>query len=73
MTKLSISIYFPDDENLQTTLNKLIAYKKTRAQVSEKVLCHVVSDADWIIFDEILTMDYKRLQDLLKILDERAG
>ena len=73
MTKPSISIYFPDDENLQTTLNKLIAYKKTRAQVSEKVLGHVVSDADWIIFDEILTMDYKRLQDLLKILDERAG
>lgn len=73
MDKPSYSIYFPTDEQLQIAVNKLNACKRLREQVSQSVLGHEVVETDWILFDEMLTMEYNRMQSLLKVLEERAG
>lgn len=73
MSKDSISFYYPDSESLQKTLDRLKAYRKARADVSMKVLGHAVTESDWILLDEMLEMDYKRMVKLLLVLDERAG
>lgn len=73
MNKVSYSIYFPNVEQLQAVIDKLNAYKALRAKVSEEVIGHVAAEEDWILFDEMLTMDYKRMIALLKVLEERAG
>ena len=73
MDKPSYSIYFPTDEQLQIAVNKLNACKRLRERVSQSVLGHEVVEKDWILFDEMLTMEYNRMQSLLKLLEERAG
>jgi hypothetical protein len=47
--------------------------KAKRQEAAIRVLGHPVDDADWLIFDDVLSEEYDRMVKLLRLLDERAG
>ena len=73
MSGYKLVISFPSEERLKSAVWKLEHVKKIKKDVVKKVLGHDAVDADWIIFDDMLSRQYDDMKKLLKMLDERAG
>ena len=73
MNKTVYDIVFDDVDRCEAFTNRVAALREIRGQISRKVLGHDIDDEPWIFFDDILTLEYKRMQSLLKLLEERAG
>lgn len=73
MEKTVYDINFEDAERCEQFGKRVAALRDIRGQISRKVLGHDIEEEDWIFFDDMLTLEYKRMQSLLKLLEERAG
>ena len=69
----TFEIPVPDKASLDRLVSKFESMKREHQIVARRVLGHSVADEDWIVFDDILTAEYERFRELLKLLDEKAG
>lgn len=72
-TEQEMVIPFESAKDMDRCLMKFDSVKVLHHRVARQVLGHDINDADWIVFDDMLTMEYDRLTALLKVLDEKAG
>ena len=69
----AFEIPVPDQDTWDRIARKFDDVRAAHLKVSRRVLGHAVAEADWLIFDDILTLEYDRLVALMKLLDEKAG
>ena len=73
MTSFDVRIEYPTREGVDKAVSKFGQIRDLRDEIDMRVLGHTTDTAGWILFDDMLTMEYTRLQTLLKALEERAG
>jgi len=73
MTEYSFQISCPDEEHLEALQQHFDEYKQARDEVSRMVLGHSIQEEGWILFDDMLLAEYRRMMKLIQVLEERAG
>ena len=73
MTSFNVRIEYPTREGVDKAVSTFGQIRHLRDNIDMKVLGHTTDTAGWILFDDMLQQEYKRLQELLKVLEERAG
>ena len=73
MTTYNVKIDYPTREGVDKAVSKFGQIRHLRDEIDMRVLGHTTDTAGWILFDDMLSMEYTRLQELLKVLEERAG
>ena len=69
----AFEIPVPDQETWDRVARKFDEVRQAHRTVARRVLGHATIEEDWLIFDDILTLEYERFMALLKLLDEKAG
>ena len=73
MTSFDMRIEYPTREGVDKAVSKFGQIRHLRDEIDIRVLGHTTDTAGWILFDDMLTLEYTRLHELLKVLEERAG
>ena len=66
-------IHFPNEQCRDKTVMKLEACARAREKITKSVLGHRLTEPEWIVFDDCLSMAYDKMLATLKVLDEKAG
>ena len=73
MTEYKFEISCPSEDDLEMVKAHYEQYCDVRRTISNAVLGHVVEEEGWLLFDDMLLNEYRRMMELLKVLEERAG